>query len=170
MSAALEHTPATSGKPPHDGNFRMSARIRNGLRLLAGVLLATLLAGCHRAPDEARVRAAIADMGKAVQAADAVATVAVLSQDFDGNDGALDRRDIANLVRVIRLRGEHVGVAIGPVSIERRGDRLLANVTVTLTRGSGVLPDQLGVYRIESAWRQQDGEWRCYHASWNPPQ
>jgi ketosteroid isomerase-like protein len=170
MSAALEHTLAISGKPRRDGDLRMSARIGNGFRLLAGVLLATLLAACHRAPDEARVRAAIADTGKAVQAVDAGATVAALSEDFDGNDGALGRRDIANLVRLIRLRGEHVGVTMGPVSVERRADRLLAHVTVTLTRGSGVLPDQLGVYRIESAWRQQAGEWRCYHASWNQPQ
>lgn len=169
MSAALEHTPATSGKPRRDGIFRMSARIRKAIRLLAGTLLLTLLAACHRAPDEARVRAAIADTAKAAMAADAGAAVAALSEDFDGNDGTFDRRDIANLLRVIRLRGEHVGVTMGPVSIERRGDRLLANVTVTLTRGSGTLPDQLGVYRIESAWRQRDGEWRCYHASWSQP-
>lgn len=147
----------------------MPPRIRNVIWLLTGMMLAMALAACHRAPDEARVRAAIANMATAAQVADAGATVAALSEDFDGNDGALDRRDLANMLRVVRLRGEHVGVTMGPLSIERRGDRLLANFTVTLTRGSGALPDQLGVYRIESAWRQQDGQWLCYHATWNQP-
>jgi hypothetical protein len=56
---------------------------------------------------------------------------------------------------------------MGPVSIEHRGERMVASFTVTLTSSGGrLLPDQLGVYQIESAWRKEDGTWRCYTASW----
>lgn len=145
----------------------MIRRMKIGVWLVATVLLVSTLVGCHRAPDAARVRAAIADTATAAQAADASGTVASLSGDFDGNDGALQRRDLANLVRLIKLRDEHVGVTMGPVAVERRGNRLLANFTVTLTSGGRWLPNQLGVYQVQSAWRQENGDWRCYTAAWS---
>ncbi len=58
---------------------------------------------------------------------------------------------------------------MGPVSIERRGERMVANFTVTLTSGGRLLPDQMGMYQVESAWRKEDGKWRCYTASWKRP-
>jgi hypothetical protein len=85
--------------------------------------------------------------------------------DFVGNDvgaGELDRRALANMVRLIALRGEHIGVTIGPIAIEHRGERMAATFTVTLSSGSHLFPDQLGVYQIESAWRNENGKWRCY--------
>jgi hypothetical protein len=129
-------------------------------------LLALALAGCRRTPDEARVRAAISQIAQAAEAGAPRDVVAPLSDDFDGNAGELDRLSLANLVRLAALRGDHVRVATGPVAIEHRGERLVATLTVTLTGGGGLLPDHLGVYRIESAWRKQDGRWLCYSATW----
>ena len=133
--------------------------------LVAGLLLA--VSGCRHTSAEQRVRAAIAAVAQAAQAGDARAVVAPIEDDFDGNAGALDRRGLVNMVRLLALRGEHIGVTMGPVSIERRGERMVANFTVTLTSGGGrLLPDQLGVYQVESAWRSEDGKWRCYTANW----
>lgn len=101
-----------------------------------------------------------------VQAGNQGGAVAPLSDDFDGNAGELDRRSLGNMVRILTLRGEHVGVTLGPVGIEHRGARMVATFTVTLTSGGRLLPDQLGVYRVESAWRNENGKWRCYTASW----
>jgi hypothetical protein len=50
--------------------------------------------------------------------------------------------------------------------IEHRGERIVATFTVTLTSGGKWLPDQLGVYHIESAWRKDGRDWRCYTATW----
>lgn len=130
------------------------------------ILLLGLLAGCHRAPDETRVRQAIVAARHAAEEADAGGVVDALSEDFDGNDGSLDRKDLANLLRLARLRGEHVGVTLGPITVERRGERLLARFTVTLTQGGHLLPEEAGVYRVETAWRKESGDWRCYSASW----
>lgn len=129
-------------------------------------LLALLLPACRRTPDEEQVRAAVAAMVQAVEAGLARGVGAPLSDDFDGNAGQLDRPGLVGMVRLLSLRGDHVGVVMGPLSIEPRGDRLVVSFTVTLTSGGRLLPDQLGVYQVESGWRQEDGEWRCYTASW----
>jgi hypothetical protein len=129
-------------------------------------LLALTLSGCHRTPDETRVREAIAAMAQAAEAGSASNVGKPLSEDFDGNGGSLDRPKLTGMVRLLALRGDHVGVTMGPVSIDRRGERMVATFTVTLSSGGKLLPDRLGVYRVESAWRQEDGDWRCYTATW----
>lgn len=139
---------------------------KTGLLLVAVVLCALALSACRRTPDEEQVREAIAAVAQAAEAGSASGVGESLSEDFDGNAGVLDRRGLTGMVRLLALRGEHVGVTMGPVSIEPRGERLVATFTVTLTSGGKLLPDQMGVYQVESAWRKEDGGWRCYTASW----
>jgi hypothetical protein len=147
-------------------------RLRKAACLL--IVLAWCMAalpGCRHTPDEVQVREAIASIAHAAQTNAASDVAAPLSDDFSGNDadgnaGELDRRELANMVRLIALRGEHIGVTIGPITIEHRGERMVATFTATLSSGSHLFPDQLGVYHIESAWRKEDGKWRCYTANW----
>ena len=147
-------------------------RLRKAVCLLIVLAwCAMALPGCRRTPDEVQVREGIASIARAAEANAASDVVAPLSDDFNGNDvdgsaGELDRRALANMIRLIALRGEHIGVTAGPIAIEHRGDRMVATFTVTLSSGSHLFPDQLGVYQIESAWRNEDGKWRCYTASW----
>ncbi|MEO8997971.1 MAG: hypothetical protein ABI227_05775 [Rhodanobacter sp.] len=141
------------------------------LRKTAGVLtafalFALSLSACRHTPDEQQVRDAIAAVVQAAEAGAASDVGAPLSDDFDGNAGELDRRGLTNMVRLLALRGEHIGVTMGPVSIEHRGERMMATFAVTLTSGGKLLPDQLGLYQVESGWRKDDGKWRCYTASW----
>ena len=142
-------------------------RSRKNTGVLAVIaLFALVLSGCRHTPDEQLVREAIAAVAQAAEAGAASEVSAPLSDDFDGNAGELDRRELTNMVRLLALRGEHIGVTMGPVSIEHRGERMVATFTVTLTSGGKLLPDQLGLYQVESAWRKDDGKWRCYTASW----
>ncbi|MFC5581333.1 hypothetical protein [Rhodanobacter terrae] len=134
--------------------------------LTAFTLLALVLSGCWHTPGEQQVRESIAAVAQAAEAGAAGDVSAPLSDDFDGNAGELDRRGLTNMVRLLALRGEHIGVTMGPVSIEHRGERMVATFTVTLTSGGKLLPDQLGLYEVESAWRKEDGKWLCYTASW----
>jgi hypothetical protein len=140
--------------------------VRKRLFSLALLALLTALAGCRHTPDETRVREAIASAEQAAEQADAGGVVEPLSEDFDGNGGRLERKDIANLIRLARLRGEHVGVTLGPISVERRGERMVADFTVSLTQGSRLLPDAAGVYQVETAWRREGDDWLCYSATW----
>ncbi len=129
-------------------------------------LTALMLSACRHTPDEAQVRDAIASSAHAAAAGAAGDVSAALSDDFEGNAGALDRRALSNMVRLMALRGEHIHATLGPVAIELRGERMVATFTVTLRSGSRLLPEQMGVYRVESAWRKDDGKWRCYTATW----
>jgi hypothetical protein len=135
---------------------------------LSAALLAcvVLLAGCHRTPDEERIRTAITSTAQATEAGLAGGVGESLSDDFDGNAGELDRRRLMAMVGLLKLRGEHVGVLLGPVSVEPRGERMVATFTVTLSSGGRLLPDRLGVYRVTSGWRKEGGDWHCYTASW----
>jgi len=134
-------------------------------RVLLCLLFAGLV-GCHRAPDQEQVRQAIAASAEAAESGKAGDTVAALTEDFDGNGGVLDRRALANLVRVYSLRGQKIHVLMGPTDVEERGDRMVATFTVTLTAGAGMLPDNAGAYEVETGWRKEGGEWRCFTATW----
>jgi hypothetical protein len=129
-------------------------------------LLMAALAGCRHTPDEEQVRKAIAVAVAGAEAGKASETTEVLTDDFDGNVGQLDRRSLANLVRLYALRGQSIHVLMGPATIESRGERMVATFTVTLTAGTGVLPDNAGAYQVETGWRKEGGEWRCFTANW----
>ena len=134
------------------------------LGLLAALALG--VAGCHRAPDEVLIRQAIDTAAQATEQMDASALAGQLTDDFDGNSGSMNRQDIGNVLRVARLRGETLHAVLGPVDVQPRGDRYVADFTVTLTSGGKLFPAQLGVYKVESAWRREGHDWRCYESTW----
>lgn len=138
--------------------------IVRSLGLLAALALG--VAGCHRAPDEVLIRQAIDTAAQATEQMDASALAGQLTDDFDGNSGSMNRQDIGNVLRVARLRGETLHAVLGPVDVQPRGDRYVADFTVTLTSGGKLFPAQLGVYKVESAWRREGHDWRCYESTW----
>jgi hypothetical protein len=141
----------------------MTSMIRSWGLLAA---LALGVAGCHRAPDEVLIRQAIDAAAQATEQVDASALAGQLTDDFDGNSGSMNRQDIGNVLRVARLRGETLHAVLGPIDVQPRGDRYVADFTVTLTSGGKLFPAQLGVYKVESAWRREGHNWRCYESSW----
>ena len=130
------------------------------------VVLAMGAVGCHRTPDEVLIRQAIDAAALATDQVDASALAERLTGDFDGNGGAMSRQDIGNLLRMASFRGETLHAVLGPVDIEPHGERYVANFTVTLTSGGKWLPEQLGIYKVETAWRRDGRDWRCYEATW----
>ena len=140
----------------------MTLMVRS-LGLLAALALG--VAGCHRAPDEVLIRQAIDTAAQATEQMDASALAGQLTDDFDGNSGSMNRQDIGNVLRVARLRGETLHAVLGPVDVQPRGDRYVADFTVTLTSGGKLFPAQLGVYKVESAWRREGHDWRCYEST-----
>lgn len=135
--------------------------------LLLTALLA--VAACHRTPDEQQVRAAIASAASAARANDVHGMLATVSDDFTGNDGELDRNGLHRLLALRALRQDQTGVLIGPITIDHRGDRIVATFNLVLTGGKpgDLLPDQSSIYAMTTAWRREGGEWRCYNATWS---
>jgi hypothetical protein len=141
--------------------------LRALLRMLGVITLVAAASACHRTADEQQVREAITATQAAAEAGKAGDTVAALTDDFDGNGGEFDRRRLEGMVRLAALRGAHVGVTVGPVSVEKRGERLVATFTVTLTSSTGLIPDEGAIYHVETAWRREGSHWRCYSATWS---
>lgn len=129
-------------------------------------LLIPMVIGCHRAPDEVLIRQAIDKAAQAAEQVDASAAVEPLTADFDGNGGTMTRQDIGSLLRAAKFRGETLHVVLGPVAVQARGERYVASFTITLTSGGKLFPSQLGVYKVETAWRKEGHAWRCYSATW----
>lgn len=134
--------------------------------LPAWACLMVLLAACHRTSAEQQVREAIGQAAQAVRDRDAGALDDLLSKDLATPGHDLDRRQLLGMLRLARLRNERVTVLLGPVDIASRGERILGRFTATLGGGGRLLPDRLGVYRVETAWRREDGDWRCYSVRW----
>jgi len=166
---ALEHTLAYSGKPRRNEIEALSMRLRNALKMISMALLCALVIGCHRTPDEVAVKQAVHAAEQAAEQTEAGAFADRLADDFTGNAGDVDRAQLVNLLRLARLRHESIHVLMGPVTVESRGDRFVASFTVTLTSGGRLLPEDMGVYDVESAWRREGDEWVCYSATWKRP-
>ncbi|GLQ98731.1 hypothetical protein [Dyella mobilis] len=130
------------------------------------IMLAFALAGCHRKPDDVLIRQGIDAASQATEQLDASALLGQLTDDFDGNGNAMSRQDIGNLLRMAKFRGETLHAVLGPVDVEPRGERYVADFTLTLTSGGKLFPSQLGVFKVETAWRREGRDWRCYEATW----
>ncbi len=132
-------------------------------------LLAVALAGCHRTPAEQQIRQAIESAAAAARANDTHGVLDVVSKDFVGNDGDLDRHGLRQLLVVRSLRQDKTSVLVGPIAFERRGDRIIAKFKLVLGGGrpGGLLPDRSEIYGMTTAWRDEGGRWRCYSASWS---
>ncbi|WP_233842761.1 hypothetical protein [Dyella sp. 2HG41-7] len=135
-------------------------------RLSLLVLLTVLVAACHRVPDEVLIRQAIDATAHAAEQVDPSGVMGQLTDDFDGDRGAMTKQDLGNMLRLAKLRGETLHAVLGPVDVQPRGDRYVADFTVTLTSGGKLFPSQLGVYQVETAWRREGRDWRCYEATW----
>lgn len=139
------------------------------LRGLQGVFLVAvaLASGCSLTPEEVRIREAIAAMEQAVESREPRSFMAYVADDFNGNAGAVDRVGVHNLLRAQFLRNESIGIVLGPITVERAGERATAKFTATLTGGDGGwLPKEGAVYEFTTGWKNDGGEWRCNNAEW----
>ncbi|MCP1584115.1 MULTISPECIES: hypothetical protein [Pseudoxanthomonas] len=136
------------------------------MRVAALALLLGLVA-CAPAAPEHRLRARFGEMQAAVEKGQAGDFMEGVSPDFTGESG-MDRAALHNLLRARMLADSHLGVTTGPLEVVVQGDNATVAFDVVLTAGNGrLLPDQARAYRVTTAWRTEDDEWRVYHARWN---
>lgn len=138
------------------------------LCVAAAFALMMLSAGCQRTPAEQQVRDAIGHAVAAARANEPRGVLAVVADDFTGNDGALDRAGLQQFLAARALRQDQTGVLVGPIAFERHGDRLVATFNLVLTggRAGDLLPSDSAIYRMTTAWRRAHGKWVCYNAAW----
>lgn len=151
-----------------DGGLMRGFRMRDALCVAGLALLACMLLACQRAPAEQQVRHAIDAAVAAARANDPSGVLAVVGDDFTGNEGDLDRQGLRRMLAVRALRQDQTGVLTGPISFEQKGDRIVAKFNLVLTGGKpgDVLPDAHTILAMTTAWRRDGGKWVCYNATW----
>ncbi len=131
------------------------------------LVLAGLLGACSRTPDEQAIRNAMGEMQEALEAGRPGDFMAHVGEDLAGADAGVDREALHNLLRGQVLANAKIGIVLGPVGVEVRGERATVRVTATFTGGSARwLPERGSIYTITSGWRRSDGEWKCINARW----
>ena len=170
MASCPRNSPAAAADSRRPSGSPAGARPRSPSRWLPllWLLVVVLLAACSRAPAEQRLRETIAAMQAAAEAGDTGDFLDGVSPEFSGNSGQYDRRRLHAMLRAIALRHRDLGVTLGPLDITMHGeDRATVQVDAIVTGGSGgLLPDSGRHLRIDSGWRQEDGDWRCITATW----
>lgn len=128
------------------------------------------MAGCARQPPEQRLRQTIAAMQEAVESGAPADFMAPVATDFVGN-GGLDRAGLERLLKAQLLLNRKVAAQTGPVTVEmgEGGGTATVRFSVLLVGGSGgLLPERGDMQELVSGWREEQGQWRLYSASWRP--
>ncbi len=133
-------------------------------------LLALVLVGCGEAPDhETRILQHIERMIEAIESGDIGDFMAPIADDFLAADGRIDRRALALMARRERLARDAVRVRRVDTRVELVGEqRARASFNALATGGSGLLPDEGRLWRVETGWRLDAGRWRLISARWEP--
>ena len=136
------------------------------MRVLCLVCLALALAACARSVPEDAIRERIDEMHAAVEARDASAFLDGVSADFSGGDGVYDRRGLRGLLVANLLGSERISLVLGPPEITLHGENRATVRLSAIVGGGRFLPERVETLSIESGWRFEEGEWRCYTARW----
>jgi hypothetical protein len=159
---------AMSGKTR--GRTEAGRSLRKPVDLLAVLTWLVLIAltGCADPPDEAALRARIDSLQEAVEARDTGALLEAVDPEFGGPDG-MDRDGLRRYATLMLLRQQNVGVAIGPVDVELRGDRAAARFDAVVTGSNRFIPEGVEARRVETVWRLEGGDWVLVSADWSKP-
>lgn len=151
------------------GSARPAAsRLRLGPIAWSAVASVLLLftAACSRAPAEQRLRESIAGLQAAIEAREVGRAMEHVAEDFGGT-GNLDREGARNLLRLMAIRHQRLGLTLGPMQLELHAERASVRFTAVATGGSGaLLPESARVWEVETGWRDENGGWRLISAEW----
>lgn len=123
------------------------------------------LAACARAPDEQRLRDTIAAMETAIESGQSGDFVDHVADDFSGQGGGIDQRQLRATLLAHTLRHQNISVLMGPLDVKLYGERATVKLSVVATGGQW-LPETGRQIELESHWRIEDGEWICFRADW----
>lgn len=148
--------------------LRAAAAGSRGLAVRGALVVALMaaLVGCSRAPAEERLRGAMTGLQAAIEAREVGEAMEYVGEDFIGT-GSLDREGARNLLRLMVLRHQTLGLSLGPAEIELFEGRASVRFTAVATGGQGaLLPQSARVWNVETAWRDDGDEWRLISAQW----
>lgn len=132
---------------------------------VAALMIALAVVGCAREPDAEALLRSMSEMEAALEAGETNDFLDRFSADFSGQGAELNRQQLRATLVGLKFRHENIGVTAGAPEIKLFGDRATVRVQVLATGGSW-MPETGQMLEIESSWRREDGEWKCFAASW----
>lgn len=138
------------------------------MRWIATLALLFVFTGCSNPPPaEDDIEKALESMEKAVENNNPEPVLDRLHGDFqlDRSGRSLSRSEAERLLRLTLKRHQNVAVVLTRVKVESEGsrkDRARAwfSAVVTSSSRSRFLPEDGELYRIESEWALEDGQWK----------
>lgn len=141
------------------------AGLRRGIHAAALMLGMTVVAACSRHAPEEALRERVAGLQESIERRDASEVSGALAEDFIG-PGGLDRHGARRLAQATFLRYRNVGLEIGPLDVELKGDGATVRFTAMLRGGEGMLPQDARLYDVRTGWRREGDDWELVNASW----
>jgi len=136
------------------------------MRILLLIIALTLIA-CDRTPDEEKIRNTLGKIEAAVQKRETKPALKYLSKNFSGPEG-MKIQQIRQMMAAHYIRNKNIQVVIAGLKIKVTGNDAEVNFNAATTGGTGVLPERLQYYDIETVWQKIDGDWLITRADWSP--
>lgn len=141
--------------------------------MLRAVTAASLLlvfgCGAGQGDDESRILGHIERMSAAIEGGDIDDFMDPVAEDFLAGNGRIDRRALGLLARRERLARSSVRIRRLDTEVEIVAPgRATATFRALATGGSGLLPAEGQLWRVETGWRLDDDRWRLIAADWRP--
>ena len=130
--------------------------------------MAVIVAACSRPAPEEALREALEEVRESIQERDAATLRRYLAGDFIG-PGGMDRDQARRTAALYMMRHEKVLLTLGPLDVSLQESHATVGFTAALTGGSGFLvPERGNVYKVETGWRLEGGDWKITSAQWAP--
>jgi len=136
----------------------------------AALVLLGALTSCGRPVSvEQQVIATILEMEKHIEAGERRAFLGYVSDDFSGQNGAMNRDQLRAYVILQLRRYQKLEGRLLPIEVEDLGDgRASAWFRALVTGGPGWLPESGQMFEFETHWRQDGSDWLLTAANWEP--
>lgn len=107
-------------------------------------------------------------MEQALEARKVFEAIAFVADDFQGQHGAMSRRDLLALMHVYQRRYQQLNVQRLPLGFTHDGGNF-ATVTFQLlvSGGQGLLPESGRLLEVETTWILEGRTWLLWRANWN---
>lgn len=142
---------------------RFRSRIGASILLMAVVLA---VEGCDAPDREKQLRETMQAMASGLEQDDASAFLDHVADDFSGQRGAWDAARVKRFVIGQTLSRESFSIDLESVEITLHGDRASAVVETGIRGQRHWAPTGGAIYRFETGWRLDGGDWVVIRADW----
>lgn len=134
------------------------------------LLVAALASACSPPPTvEQQVVAEIREMEEAIEGGERLNFIGRVADDFRGQGGAMNRDQLRAYIVLQSGRYKEIEARIFPITVREISEvEASAEFRALLTGGSGWIPEDGRLYRIETLWRLEGDDWLLTAARWEP--